>query len=266
MNHFQTLARTVILILILVGVAIGSPIALASQTDADWDPKRVQVERADLEKLLARLDQAVASTAYSPGLRERARMEGALVRTRLEEGDFQVGDQIQVTVQGQAQLSDTFTVAVGRVLVLPTIGNVPMKGILRSEVEGYLTRYLSRFLKEPVVTASSSMRVLITGAVTRAGFYVLPADMALSDVLMSANGLTPNAGLQKIRVQRGKLRLLEGKVLQDAITEGKTLDQLSVQAGDEIVVPASTAALPGMEWLTALAPLMILFSAFGRFL
>ena len=43
-----------------------------------------------------------------------------------------------------------------------------------------------------------------------------------------------------MRIERGTRALLEGDALQEAIRQGLTLDQLNLQAGDQIVVPQET--------------------------
>ena len=45
--------------------------------------------------------------------------EAALVRLRLENGDFQSGDRLLLHVEGESELSDTFTVGPTRELQLP---------------------------------------------------------------------------------------------------------------------------------------------------
>lgn len=203
----------------------------------NWDPGRIQVTRQDLMDLLQRLEQAAQSDAYSDGLRARSRKEAALIRTRLEEGDFQVGDRIGLVVENEQQLTDTFTVKEERVLSLPVIGDVPLKGVLRAELEPHLTRAISRYVRDPVVHARSLIRVSILGEVPRPGFYLVPTDMVITDALMQAGGPATTSNLTKIRIERGGERLWEGEPLQRAIAEGRTLDQLSLQAGDRVVVP-----------------------------
>lgn len=224
------------LLLAALGVGFGAP--LVAQTQADlYDPRRAQLTRHDLEALLVRLDQTAQSQAYSDRLRSRARFEASMIRRRMQDGDYQVGDRILLTVQGEAALTDTFVVEVGKVLDLPQIGPVPLAGVLRSELESHLQDQIGRFLRDPAVTARSLMRVSILGEVGQPGFYVVPTNLVLTDVLMQAGGPTRTAELTKIYVERGTEKIWEGEVLQQAITEGRTLDQLSLLAGDRIVVP-----------------------------
>lgn len=240
-----TIATRAILLAALVLAA--APAALLSQTTemtgsrqaAAWDPAQLHMTREALEELLARYEQATRSTAYSEELRARARYEAGLIRVRLEEGDFQVGDHIQLAVEEQPELTNTFQVAPGRVLILPVIGEIPLKGVLRSELESYLRESLARFIVDPKVHATSRIRISILGQVASPGFYVVPTEVPLTDALMLAGGPGQHAELTKIYVERGGERIWGGEALQAAIIEGRTLDQLSLRAGDRIFVPGN---------------------------
>ena len=208
--------------------------------------RRLQT-RKQLEELLDRLELASGSAAYDGDLRERARYEAALVRHRLQEGDFQVGDRILLRVDVEEALSDTFVVQEGRMLDLPEIGDVPLSGVLRAELEGHLTDYLARFLRDPVVRARSLVRLAVLGAVNRPGFYFLPSESLVDDALMTAGGPSTSANITDIRIERGEDPIWEGDPLQDAIVEGRTIDQLNLLAGDRILIPDSGAGGP---WAT----------------
>lgn len=209
----------------------------AAQGRDDWDVGRVQMTRQALLDLMSRLEQSARSEGYSQALRARSRYEVALIRARLADGDFQVGDRILLTVEGEQQLSDTFGVEPRCVLNLPIIGEVPLGGVLRSELEPHLARHLGRYLNSPVVRARSLIRVSILGEVNRPGFYTAPTDIPLTDALMLGGGPTRDAKLTAVRVERGTERVWEGQALQHAIAEGRTLDQLNLRAGDRMFVP-----------------------------
>ncbi len=212
--------------------------ASAAQQGTDWDPNRVQMTRAALEDLLKSLNEAVASRAYSAAIRDHARREADAVHTRLTEGDFQVGDRIYLRVEGEQQLTDTFTVGPGRVLTLPIVGDVSLTGVLHSELESHLRKTIVKYVKDPVVQARSLIRISVLGEVARPGFYSVPTQTLVSDVLMLAGGPTRDAKLEKLHIDRGGEHVWEGRTLQQAIADGRTLDQLSLQAGDRIGVPA----------------------------
>src|SRR5437899_12782544 len=85
--------------------------------------------------------------------------------------EFQIGDRILLRVEGDSSLSDTFTVSRGPALVLRVIGEVPLAGVRRADIEPYLARQIGRFLKDPVVHARALIRVSILSEVARPGFY-----------------------------------------------------------------------------------------------
>jgi len=223
-------------VLAACAVLLGGP-AAQGQTLASWDPGRPNMTRAALEDLLARYEQATTSAGYTEDLRERARYEASLIRTRLVEGDFQVGDRVLLLVEGEQELSDTFAVAMGPALLLPVVGEIPLKGVLRSELEDHIREHLKRFYRDPVVRARALIRIEVAGEVERPGFYVLAPETPVTDVLMLAGGMTREAAQRSIRVERGDETIWGAEALRQAIIEARTLDQLSVRAGDRLVVP-----------------------------
>lgn len=150
---------------------------------------------------------------------------------------FQVGDRILLRVEGDSVLTDTFTVIAGPALRLPVVGDVALTGVRRADLETYLTRELSRYLKDPVVRARALIRLSVLGEVARPGFYAVPADLVLADALMAAGGPTKDARVEKLRIDRGGGRLWSGARLQAAIARGATVDEMGLRAGDRITVP-----------------------------
>lgn len=226
---------------LVLGVAaalLAAPVSLClAQQPEGWDPGRVQVTRSDLQDLLRRLDEAANSATYSAPLRDRARIEAQQIRTRLAEGDFNVGDRISMVVEGEQALTDTLTVMDGRILRLPAIGDVSLAGVLRAELEDHLRATLRKYLREPAVRAHSYIRLSLLGEVGRPGFYVVPTDMVLTDALMLAGGPSGGAKLTAIRVDRSGLTIWGDQALQEAMAQGRTLDQLGLQGGDQVFVP-----------------------------
>src|SRR5258707_5389528 len=159
--------------------------------------------------------------ATRPALEARAAhadaREAAAIRARLARGDFRVGDRILLTVEGEKELSDTFTVGLGGQLTLPVIGNVPLEGVLRSELQDYLTHRLAQNLRDPDVRTRAFVRLSIQGAVTHPGYYGVPADAPLSDALMAAGGTIQEDHLQPLRIERDRKAHSDGQATQQAI-------------------------------------------------
>ena len=206
-----------------------------------FDPSGFVMRRAELERLIANYETAAASEGYSGSLRDKARREAASMKDRLTNGDFKVGDRIILDVQGQTDIPDTLTVQNGPKVTIPMMGDIPLGGVLRSELEGHMTDELKRYLRNPVVRATALVRLGIMGSVGSTGYYVLPADMLLTDALMEAGGPAASADMKKIRIERTGQVLWEGEELQSILADGRTLDQLNLRAGDQVVIPAVPA-------------------------
>lgn len=211
--------------------------AQSPQSGLDWDPGAAEMGRTELRALAERLEAAAVSPGYSAAIRKQAKEEVAFIRERLEEGDFQVGDRVVLSVQGNSVLSDTLSVQPGRVLVLPQIGDVPLTGVLRSELQGYLSEQLAHYVQDATVRTQTLIRLAVLGEVARQGFYAVPAEGLVDDAIMVAGGPAPAADLDRVEIRRGERVLWAGEPLQQAIIAGFTLDQLNLRAGDRIVVP-----------------------------
>lgn len=203
-----------------------------------WDAGRLQMTRSELEELLASFEQAGRSNDFSPAFRARAEAEAALVRARLTEGDFQVGDQITVQVEGEFEgAALTLTVSPAKTVTLPGMGNLSLVGVLRSELQGKVHEFVSRYIRNPVVQTRTLIRLAIIGQVQQPGFHSIPAEALLSEAIMVAGGPTGVAKFSDVRVERNGEKIWAGKVFQTAIAEGRTLDQMNIRSGDQLVVP-----------------------------
>ena len=153
------------------------------------------------------------------------------------QGDFDVGDQILLEVEGDTQFTHAFSVGPGPVLTLPVIGAISLTGVRRADVETYLAQQLGRYMKSPLVHARVLVRIGVLGEVEHPGFYALPSSAVVSDALMAAGGPTREAKFAAARVERDGNGLFVGGAFQDAITRGLTIDGMGLHTGDRIVVP-----------------------------
>ncbi len=198
---------------------------------------RSGVSRAELEASLVEIERILASGGYSGALKSIKRDEAVLIRHRLAEGDIRPGDVIRVAVASDAAVTNNYVVTPSMAIVVPSLGAISMRGLLRSEVEPHLQREIARFLRDPVVMADALIRVSVLGGVGRPGFYSVPAGQAISEVIMTvAGGLGGNADLEKSSVHRGDREIVSSDAFTTALRDGLTLDQLNMQAGDEIMV------------------------------
>lgn len=235
----------------LTALALAVP-ALGSGQDT-LVPAGLEIDRAELMNLLERYEALAQSTAYSDRLREDVRVQTDMIRERLSMGDFRVGDRIALMEEGTMS-SDTLIVEAGPLIDVPTLGPILLRGVLRSELEAHLAREMGRFIQNPIVRANALIRVLVLG-VGRPGFYMLAPDTPLSDAVRRAGG-SAGSDPDQIRIERGQDVLWSVEDLVSPLTEGRTLDELGIQAGDRIISPAQTAGGGGFFQSQVRGPLI----------
>jgi len=220
MTGTRRLAR---LILPCAVLAAAVPRPGAAQAADDSLVSRPLATRAELEALVQRL--ASNSSQHAQAVVGRA-------QARLTDGDFRSGDRILLEVQGEPALTDTFVVGATGALALPppTVGATSLHGVLRSELEPFLTQYVGRFVQNAQVQARALIRLSIQGEVTRAGVYGIPADAKVADALMAAGGTTQYANMKKLRIER------EGGRVSESPSVDRALDDFNLKDGDQIVV------------------------------
>lgn len=169
--------------------------------------------------------------------------------------EFHVGDRIALTVdspqpsaQGVQGIRDTLTVREGLILTLAGLGDVHLAGVKRADIQKYLTQEIGKFIRDPVVHATALVRIAVLGEVTKPGFYTVPSDMLLSEVVMSAGGPTGTADLNRSVVKRGDTDVIPKEQLASALASGMTLDQLHVAPGDALIIGQK----PTSSWDTIL--------------
>ena len=228
-------------------LALGAPAAAQDVLGS----QRRQATRAELEQAIAGAE-AVAPTA-DPRTREKLAAHVTSLRQRLRNGDFAPGDRLLLTVIGDSSLTDTFTVKQDQRLQLPNIPEISLRGVLDSELSSHLARELSRYLKDPQVTATGLIRVSVMGGIGRPGFLTVPVDQLVTDVLMSAGGPSQTGEFNKAYVKRADKKYLDEKQFADALRTGRTVGDVSLRDGDEIYIPQARTTNFFQVWMPVLS-------------
>ena len=209
--------------LILLG---GLSPAGAQGRAAGYETMQPMATRSDLTALADRLSRGSAS--------DRAR--ATELRARLTEGDFHPGDRIGLVIEGSVTQSDTLPVTAGSKVIVKDIGEVPLAGVLRSELQDKMAAVVAKYIKDSRVRATPLVRLSVLGPVGKPGFYFMPPDIPLSEAVMRAGGPMGTADLGKTKIRRGSAELYDSRNTQSAFNQGLTLDQLSLRDGDSIEV------------------------------
>lgn len=232
-------------------VACASVLAPASAlAQATLGEMRRQATRQELEAA-AKAAESAAVNAPDEKTRRIYRETATAYRLRLENGDFLPGDRILLDVLGDTLFSDTFTVRNDRKLLLPNLPEISLHGVLDSELEPFMTKELSRYLRSVELTATVLLRLSLLGAVGRQDFITVPVDMALPDVISAAGGFSGQPDLGKAAIRRGDRVHLDSRGLQEAFQKGKTVGDLSLRDGDVVFIPTSTQTGPRWQVIAA---------------
>ncbi|MDQ8168552.1 MAG: SLBB domain-containing protein [Gemmatimonadota bacterium] len=199
-----------------------------------------------------------APEQLSGAARSRAVAELVAIRLRLEQGDFRVGDRFVITLRQDGVLSDTASVRDSLNVTITGLPDISLRGVLRSELDERLSAHVAKFLKNASVRSSALTRIAILGAVRSPGYYYVPPDRPISDVLMLAGGPAATANLNEVEISRAGATFLRAKDSRRAVKDGRTIEQLDVQSGDEVRI----ATVRKIEWRLIVQSLLFLSSMF----
>lgn len=160
-----------------------------------------------------------------------------------------IGDELVVTLRGQ--VNSTTSVRVDREgrVVLPNMAPVAAAGRPFGEFRDDLTAQANAaFLQTSVFVSVGSVRsigVLVTGEVKAPGRYTLTSFSSLIDALSQASGIQKTGSLRSLRILRGEKSIPVD--LYEVLLGSRTVNDLRLQDGDQIVVPAigETVAVQG---------------------
>lgn len=214
-------------------------VSTLSSTSAGAQVTGVESWRATREEIqadIARLEQLAASPAYSASMRGRARAAAQAGRDRLQRGDFRVGDRIHLRVEGSVAFDDTVAVVAGPRIVVPTLGDVELGGVLRAELPMRAQTVFRRGVLDAVVVARPLARLAVFGTVGAPGYHFVSYESRLDELLSIAGGPTVDSRPDRFTVMRGDTVLLEARDVGSAIAEARTVGDLQLRDGDYLRV------------------------------
>ncbi|HEX9310737.1 MAG TPA: SLBB domain-containing protein [Gemmatimonadaceae bacterium] len=244
-NHLEPRRHSMLRRSVTTYVAVAALIMISTErSDAQTQP--------GLLTSRAELTAAVQSAELGSGGRgATSALAAAAIRQRLAEGDFQPGDRIVLKTFTDASHTDTLVVRGGRLLDLPGKTTMSLVGVLRSEVKDKVAGEVLKYVKAEQIEVIPLTRVAVLGEVAHPGYFALPSDVPLTDVIMAAGGPTATADVERSLVRRGSFEFRSANETRQAISRGLTLDQFGLSAGDEIVIGRRREFLSG-----SVAPLL----------
>lgn len=156
----------------------------------------------------------------------------------------QAGDSLTITVWKEQDLQGEFLVRPDGGLTFPLAGDIEAGGHTVDEIRSALTKQLTRYIPDPVVTVGVKIvggsMIFVVGKVNRPGNFPLSRSIDVMQALSLAGGATPFADVNGIRVLRreagGQQRVFRFRY--DDVRRGRDLSQnILLHSGDTVVVP-----------------------------
>lgn len=230
------LMRLVLVTVAFALLALPAGVAQAQNSD-DAHAGFQRASRTDLAARIAQLEQQLASGSLKGKKASAAEEEIAGIRSRLENGDFQVGDRFVFTVRMDSVRVDTASVRDSLKVAVLALPDMSLKGVLRSELDERLNAHIARYIKNASARTNVLTRIAVLGAVRSPGYYYTSPDRPVGDIVMLAGGPTPTAKMNQVEAYRAGKRLFSSKEVQEVIRSGETLEQLDIRSGDEFRFP-----------------------------
>ncbi|MDX5592608.1 polysaccharide biosynthesis/export family protein [Pseudovibrio sp. SPO723] len=141
---------------------------------------------------------------------------------------FETSDRVRVTVFGQPELSNTYSIDQTGNMSVPLIGTLKAKGQTPAQLANTIEAKLRNgFIREPDVSVEVAeyRPIFIMGEVRNAGQYAYIAGMTAQNAIATAGGFTARANQLDVDITRQMNgEILQGRVpITDPLKPGDTL-------------------------------------------
>lgn len=158
------------------------------------------------------------------------------------------GDVIDIVVWRHNELSKKIQIDPYGKFMYPLIGEINANGISVSKLSGIIKEGLSNYLVNPDVSVSivsiQSQKVYVVGEVTKPGAFSFDTPMSAIEAISRAGGFTTDAKDESVMVIRGNRKKPEliKLDLESALEDGNIAQNIQLQGGDIVYVPATFIA------------------------
>ena len=139
------------------------------------------------------------------------------------------GDNLGVTVLGEADLTRHVTVGPQGGITLPLVNEINVAGITTTQAAQMIAEQLKHFLKNPTVSVEllepAKLNFTISGGIKNPGAYPITQGLTLREALMLAGGPTEIADLSNITLRR------------EGLTDAIPIDYAKAVSGDKVADP-----------------------------
>ena len=226
-----------------------APTASAEAAAAEKTAAAEKDQRRKAEKQAAAEAKrtAAAEKAAAPKTRADQPAQWKDQASERAEPVLQVGDEIEIQVYREPELSGTFKINPAGEIRHSLAGSIPMAGKTIAEAEAFFTRKLAQdYLVDPRVIvkllSTQSSQIVLMGEVVKPGVYPLPfgETTTLLQAIAGAGGFTELASPDRVRILRrlpdGHQTTLKIRVSDLLGGKGKQRD-IPLEPNDVVMVP-----------------------------
>ena len=145
------------------------------------------------------------------------------------------GDILEVRVWGHEEFSGRFQVNENWQIQYPGVGDLEVRSQTIAQVRDRIREELGNIFVNPFVTVTPLFRMAVLGHVRNPGLYTVDPTLSVLDAVALAGGPTSQGNIGKIHVLRAGAEA-EFDFERETLS-GRTLSEIGVRSGDEIVVP-----------------------------
>lgn len=165
------------------------------------------------------------------------------LQVKPEEGSYVInpGDQIEIEVYQNTQLTRRVTVRPDGRITLPLVNDVPAAGFTVPQFQEKLTERLRTYLKEPIVSVTvnqfSQKQIYIQGQVRQPAAFTYRGDMFILQAIALAGGPTPfSEGCAVVVRQKGDGFVRYSVPLEPLIMGESMKENIQLQPNDVVTV------------------------------
>lgn len=167
------------------------------------------------------------------------------------QGPYTLGrdDAIRIQIRNQPEFSGDFVVGPDGKIQYNYLGDLPVAGLTKHELQQVLDKLLQRYIRTPQVTVTilgyNSKAVYVVGEVNRPGKYIMRGDVIkLREAIIAAGLPTSTAALGRTHIIKPDLDnpRVRKVNLKRILYRGKLKEDIDLFPGEIIVIPSTVLA------------------------
>ena len=191
---------------------------------------------------------AIPGTAVAQGEASWSKLPPVYLTGIVGDGPYTLGrdDVIRVDVRNQPEFSGAFVVGFDGRIQYNYMGDIPIAGLTKYEVQQVLEKLLEKFIRVPSVSvtilAYNSKVVYVIGEVGQPGKFIMRGDaIKLREAILAAGLPTHRAALSRVHVIQPDLYKPHIRVVnvKRILYKGKLQDDVNLYPGELVVVPST---------------------------